>query len=115
MALARMFRVSCGAALALSWASLAEAAQTRCTSGTENSPCTPAANGGDDHCCSPGWVFANNWSTSGNITDKWGPSSLQFSTTYNLTGGYGTCCQAYYAGIGSIGTDWVTDQYNTGG
>jgi hypothetical protein len=60
-------------------------------------------------------VFANNWSTSGNITDQWGSSSLQFSTTYNLNGGYGTCCQAFYAGIGSIGTDWVTDLYNTGG
>jgi hypothetical protein len=102
-------------ALVQSWAPRSEAAQTQCAAATEVSPCSPPANGGDERCCSPGWVFANNWATSGGLDVTWSPTSLQFTTAYQLNNGYGSCCTALYAGIGSIGTDWVTDQYGTGG
>jgi hypothetical protein len=99
------------AAFVLLSASSSEA-YNQCTASAEKSPCTVASGGGDAYCCSPGWVFDNNWGKSGGMAVTWGANSLQFTTKYNLSN---SCCEALYAGIGNIGSVVVADQYNQAG
>lgn len=99
------------AAFVLLSASSSEA-YDQCTASAEKSPCTVASGGGDAYCCSPGWVFDNNWANSGGMAVTWGSNSLQFTTKYNLSD---NCCEALYAGIGNIGSAVVSDQYNQPG
>ena len=102
---------SLSAALVLLCASSSKAGDT-CTASVEKSPCAAASGGGDDYCCTPGWVFDNNWANSGGIAVTWSSNSMQFTQKYNLNN---SCCEALYAGIGNIGSTVVTDTYGKPG